>query len=1141
MANNLSLTLKINADARQGETNLGAFVRNAKSQLESLGKTKVEIKAIEDISRKVREGKTALASLKPEVQKLVSDFNKGFAVNQSRDFLGLKSHAAIRQSIQKIRDDYAQMKASGQLSFAETRQAALRAEERIQALKEETNGWIGSLAKARVALAQVAAAGAGLAYVARAAMDFETAMANVAKVVDGADEEIAGLSERIKAMAQEMPVAGGLTGLADIAAAGGQLGIPLARMEEFITLTVKMSNAFGMSADEAGRASAVIMNSFALPLSRVGEVADAVNVLGNSMATTERDIIEVMTRIGGASQQFGLAAEEAAALSASLLSLGKSPMVVGTSINAMLSRLQTANVQGEEFRTMLERMGLSAEKLASDIRENPQRALLDFLSTLSRLDTQSRAEALVKLFGQEYQDDIAALLSTLDQYEAALSRVSDRQAVAGSLEAEYQKRLKTTQAQLDILKNNFESLAVTLGEVLLPLIKGLAEILGSVTQAIDAIAKASPTLTFLAQLLAAAAVSAGGFRIALLAISVAGSKVFTTLAAEFAGMKQSFKTAIAQTGKLKAAFGAMAVFLIGWDIGTKLREEFLVVEQAGIALAAGFTKLAERASAAWEILKNPGNIDGILKEMRANLKQIDNEYAELFAHAEKRRQKKPAGASSQAPPKENAALPGLSLLPPGKTGGKGRAGGEDPVLSAYRRQLADFERVMRETQKKIDNAQNGIDDAARRYSDSLEIWLATDENAKKLNPAQVEALKKEAAAVDGAAAAYKDLTEAKARAEEFQKAGAGFEIELLRLAGNSAEADRRELEARYAELRKKLDEEIAKSDSALAKGVKANLDLVVKLTLEKQEVDRVEAEIDKIQRRAHQQTSIIDVNHETGLMTDVEAQEALLRVNREQAAALRERIPLLERIAQREDEIGEKARAALIETNNQIRLLENTTTLFEATLKQGVSEGLNNAISGLVDGTMSLREAIHELSTTIFKSLLEMYSKNLSQWLMGPEGPLSGAMSGFLAEANKGADGAGGLLGALFGNGVNPAAGTDASAATQQMSAAQINLQAAQINLQAANAKAGGLGVNAAGAAEASGGAFDISGLFSALSGNLSGLMGSLFTPVLSMFTTTAATETTAAASLSASGGMLTTAGGTLSASGSLLTTAAGA
>ncbi|NCB60521.1 MAG: phage tail tape measure protein, partial [Gammaproteobacteria bacterium] len=66
------------------------------------------------------------------------------------------------------------------------------------------------------------------------------------------------------------------------------------------------------------------------------------------------------TRIGGIGQQFGLSAKELSALAASFLSLGKSPEVAGTAINALLSKLSTANVQSKDFKEALGALGLSA-------------------------------------------------------------------------------------------------------------------------------------------------------------------------------------------------------------------------------------------------------------------------------------------------------------------------------------------------------------------------------------------------------------------------------------------------------------------------------------------------------------------------------------------------------------------------------------------------------------------------------------------------------------------------------------------------------------------------------------------------------------------------------------------------------------
>ncbi|MDR0672497.1 MAG: hypothetical protein LBF93_02290, partial [Zoogloeaceae bacterium] len=175
-------------------------------------------------------------------------------------------------------------------------------------------------------------------------------------------------------------------------------------------------------------------------------------------------------------------------------------------------------------------------------------------------------------------------------------------------------------------------------------------------------------------------------------------------------------------------------------------------------------------------------------------------------------------------------------------------------------------------------------------------------------------------------------------------------------------------------------------------------------------------------------------NREVGIMTDVEAQEALLAANLEQAQQLRALLPDLERMTRLPGAMGEAARAMLVQTKNEIAILENTMTVFESTLKNGISEGLNKAIGGLVDGTMTLKEAIHELANTIAQSLLKMYAENFAQKLMQEMG---GMMGGFMDAANQGANGAGGWLAAIFGNGAGVAAGGAATAVADTAKLAQ--------------------------------------------------------------------------------------------------------
>jgi TP901 family phage tail tape measure protein len=393
-----------------------------------------------------------------------------------------------------------------------------------------------------------------------------------------------------------------------------------------------MGVAFNMSANEAGQAIAQMMNVYNLSLSRVRELADAVNVLGNTMATNEAAIVEVMTRVGGSAKQFGLTAEQTAALAAAFTSLGKSPMVAATAINALLSKLQTANVQGAEFQAALAQIGLSGDKLARDIRENPQAALEEFLKTLQRLDGQQRAELSVKLFGQEYHDDISLLVGSLGQYEAALGRVADKTQTAGALEREFAERAKTTEAQLTLLKNAVTVLAANIGSTFLPVIAGAANVTTTLTRAMSDFASQNPGLTAMSTTLASIAVSLTGLKLATSALNVVWARSFAAMRAEVALLNASLGQSIKQVGLLSTALRGAFMALAGWGIGQMIGgwlRQFALVRIAVNTLIAGFMSLGEWIKSVQYIATHWENPLKELERLYDRLKQIRDEWIEI--------------------------------------------------------------------------------------------------------------------------------------------------------------------------------------------------------------------------------------------------------------------------------------------------------------------------------------------------------------------------------------------------------------------------------------------------------------------------------------------------------------------------------
>lgn len=482
------------------------------------------------------------AAATAQLDRLTAEAQTLKAIADAKIQLGIDTDDKARQEIQKTKDAYELLKNSGTLSHEELARAAQLQEGKVRELEASLKGVKPSISEIASEVQGLVGKAGGLAFAAKEAMKFETAMAGVKKVAEGTDEQYAQLSDELKKMSAELGISA--AEMADLAAAGGQLGIPIEKLSEFTAIASKMSVAFGMTAEEAGNAAATIANVFQLPIGEVEKLGDAINVLGNNTAAREKDIVAAMARIGGTAKQFGLVADEAAALADAFIALGKPPEVAATAINAMLQKLQTAQSQGKDFQAALEGIGTSADEMAANIAANPQQALTDFLHKLEGLDKQSRALTLSQLFGTEYSDDIALLVGSLGEYEKALGLVADKGQVVGAMQKEVANAMSTSEAQIAKAKQEIINVAIEVGEKLLPLVSLLASTAGSVASAIGAITEEFPALTQLAALFAAGAVAVKAYEAA---VRLTGGAVSASFATQRVGIEATKASILSTT------------------------------------------------------------------------------------------------------------------------------------------------------------------------------------------------------------------------------------------------------------------------------------------------------------------------------------------------------------------------------------------------------------------------------------------------------------------------------------------------------------------------------------------------------------------------------------------------------------------
>ncbi|MBF0422783.1 MAG: phage tail tape measure protein [Magnetococcales bacterium] len=462
----------------------------------------------------IAESQRALATAQGQMVASVRSTSKELSrIQVAKNVLGLASSPNTEREIDRVRAAYEKLRVSGTLSSAELAKAHVAMTEKIIAAQNSANALASKFALVREQLVKLAVAGAGIAVATKEAIQFESAMSDVRKVVDfTTPQQFKELTADIKGMSRQIPVT--MVDLAKIAEAGGQMGIASQDIKGFTDVTAKMSTAFKIDAESAGKDIGKLMNIFSLTVPETRLLGDAINHLGNNTNAVERDILNVMARVGGMSKLFGLANTETAALATAFLSLGKPPEIAATAINALLLTLQSANTKDEAFKVSLQSIGFSAEQLAADVSRKPQKTLMRFLETLKDLDKQTQVETVAKLFGKEYADDIAILLTGMNKYKDALGLVGKETNYAGSMEKEFAERIKTTEAQLQLAKNALVEAGTNLGTAFLPVVVGAAKAVASLAQGIANLAEAFPTLSAAATTAATAFAGFGALRMA---------------------------------------------------------------------------------------------------------------------------------------------------------------------------------------------------------------------------------------------------------------------------------------------------------------------------------------------------------------------------------------------------------------------------------------------------------------------------------------------------------------------------------------------------------------------------------------------------------------------------------------------------
>ena len=361
---------------------------------------------------------------------------------------------------------------------------------------------------------------APMALAANEAIKFEESLADIGKTTGLSDAKLEKFGDGILKLSETTRTS--IEDLAKIAEIGGQLGIAEKDLLAFTDASDKFNIALGSDfggVDEAisqvGKIKGLFEGTRGLDVAdSINQVGSAINELGAIGAGTSANITDFALRMGALPDALKPSIENTLALGTFLEEMGISSERGASGLSKVLL------VAGQNLGSFANQMGSTKDEASKLLAEDPTQFVKLFAKSFEGLAPEKLAMKLkdLKLNSQEAIKVIGALGSGTKRLEELQTASNIAFKEGTSLQKEAAKKNETTAAKIAIMKNKMQSLAITLGQALLPVISDLVQAVTPVIERFSKWAKENKgTLSTIVKVVAAVA----GFAFAISGLSFA--------------------------------------------------------------------------------------------------------------------------------------------------------------------------------------------------------------------------------------------------------------------------------------------------------------------------------------------------------------------------------------------------------------------------------------------------------------------------------------------------------------------------------------------------------------------------------------------------------------------------------------------
>ena len=512
---------------------LNAAYKNAQASVAQYEKKKADLtKQIEDNNRALEKLKSTEGDTTEAQSKLTEE--------TARLKKELESNEARLTAAQKGTNDYEVSINRAKTALNNTNDEIRKNDQYLDEAKKSADGYatsidntgkktkeagdnISGLGEAVAALGAVAAlrkmADAFEACI-QASVEFESAMAGVAKTTDLTGTELEDMEEAFKRLSVQIPLTA--SELAKIAEIAGQLGIEKENIVDFVEVMAALAAATNMTSEAAATMFARFASITGMSQDDFDRLGSVIVALGNNFATTESEIADMALRLAAAGKQAGLTESEILGLAAALSAVGLESQAGGSAFSKVLNQMSIAvETNSDQLVEFARIAGMSATEFAKAYQEDAMGALLAFIQGLGNMEAHGKsANVLLEELGLtevRLRDALLRAAESSDLFASAIQTSNRAWDDNNALSKEAQLRYETTESKLQRLSNAFDNVKIAVGDKLSPAIGKLIDFFTGIIEGIAELISSSPVLS---SLVAGLAVAIGVLTVAVVAFGV---------------------------------------------------------------------------------------------------------------------------------------------------------------------------------------------------------------------------------------------------------------------------------------------------------------------------------------------------------------------------------------------------------------------------------------------------------------------------------------------------------------------------------------------------------------------------------------------------------------------------------------------